>query len=203
MELDMIVEVPKGSRNKYEFDPMAGRSGSTGCSSPPPAIPPTTAISPRPSPRTATRSTPWSSLDEPTFPGCEIHVRSVGVFWMRDEEGPDVKILTVPAADPRFADIKDLADIPDYQLGEIWHFFEVYKDLEPGKDTDIRGWQDRTAAALAPTACTCRHLWARNSSTFNREAASRRAQAKSSRVMVLSHRITVRRPPERCQRPNC
>ena len=146
MELNMIVEVPKGSRNKYEFDPTVGRIRlnrmlftSTRYPTDYGYIPDTLAEDGDP-------LDAMVLLDEPTFPGCQIHVRSVGVFWMRDEEGPDAKILTVPASDPRFADINDLVDIPDHQLGEIRHFFEVYKDLEPGKDTDVRGWQDRTAA---------------------------------------------------------
>ncbi len=65
---------------------------------------------------------------------------------MRDEAGPDAKILTVPATDPRFAQVHDLGDVSEHQLAEIGHVFGVYKDLEPGKDTDVRGWQNRVAA---------------------------------------------------------
>ena len=85
-------------------------------------------------------------LDEPTFTGCLVLARPVGVFWMQDEHGPDAKILTVPARDPRYAATRDLADVPQYLAAEIGHFFDIYKELEPGKDTDVRGWQDRAAA---------------------------------------------------------
>jgi inorganic pyrophosphatase len=65
---------------------------------------------------------------------------------MSDEAGPDAKILAVPATDPRFADYRELRHLPEHFLAEIRHFFETYKDLEPGKGTDIRGWQDRPSA---------------------------------------------------------
>jgi inorganic pyrophosphatase len=76
----------------------------------------------------------------------------VGLFWMRDEHGPDAKILTVPAHDPRYENMRDLPDIPAHLLAEISHFFDVYKELEPGKGTDVRGWQDRAAAEQEITA---------------------------------------------------
>jgi len=85
-------------------------------------------------------------LEEATFPGCSIWVRPVGLFWMADEAGPDAKILAVPAHDPRFAAYRELRYMPEHLLSEIRHFFEIYKQLEPGKGTDIRGWQDRPSA---------------------------------------------------------
>ena len=85
-------------------------------------------------------------LDDPTFPGCLVAVRPVAVFWMTDEKGPDAKVLTVPSADPRMGGIRDLADVPPYLTAEIGHFFDIYKELEPGKSADVRGWMDRTEA---------------------------------------------------------
>ena len=82
-------------------------------------------------------------LDEPTFPGCHVRARPIGVFHMRDEAGPDEKILAVPARDPRWASIRDLTDLrgmQDHLLEEIAHFFEVYKDLEPGKWVRVGSW---------------------------------------------------------------
>jgi inorganic pyrophosphatase len=70
----------------------------------------------------------------------------VGVFIMRDEAGQDAKLLCVPATDPRVDDVDDLKDVPDYELNEIAHFFAIYKALEPGKNTDVEGWQGRVAA---------------------------------------------------------
>jgi len=80
------------------------------------------------------------------------HRAAVAVFWMADEHGPDAKILAVPARDPRYEQLRDLADVPPHLLAEISHFFDVYKELEPGKDTDVRGWQDRGAAEREITA---------------------------------------------------
>jgi inorganic pyrophosphatase len=75
-----------------------------------------------------------------------ISVRPVAVFWMHDEHGPDAKILCVPANDSRYVHIQDLLDVDVHVLGEIGHFFDVYKDLDPGKGTDTRGWETRAHA---------------------------------------------------------
>lgn len=79
-------------------------------------------------------------VSEPTFPRCLVTARPIGVLWMSDEHGPDAKLLCVPDPDPRFADIVDIGDLDQHLLREIWHFFDVYKTLEPGKFTSIRGW---------------------------------------------------------------
>jgi inorganic pyrophosphatase len=85
-------------------------------------------------------------LEAPTFPGCRVGVRTIGVFWMHDEHGPDAKLLCVPADDPRWSDTVSIEDLPQHLLNEISHFFGVYKDLEPDKQTDVRGWEDRESA---------------------------------------------------------
>jgi inorganic pyrophosphatase len=85
-------------------------------------------------------------LEEPAFPGCAVTARPVGVFWLTDEKGADAKVLAVPAHDPRYAEVRDLGDVPGHLLDEIGHFFDIYKELEPDKGTDVRGWQDRAAA---------------------------------------------------------
>jgi inorganic pyrophosphatase len=85
-------------------------------------------------------------LEEPTFPGCLVTVRPVAVFWMADERGPDAKLLGVAAHDVRKSRIRDLEDVPRHLLNEIGHFFDIYKELEPGKSTDVRGWMDRAEA---------------------------------------------------------
>ena len=76
-------------------------------------------------------------LDEPTFPGCLINCRIIGMFRMRDEKGADDKVLCVPATDPRMAHLHDIEDVPEFDRLEIQHFFEVYKALEPGKEVEI------------------------------------------------------------------
>ena len=142
----MVVEIPAGSRNKYEMDHETGRINLD---------------------RTLFTATTYPTdygyvedtaaedgdpldaivlLEEPTFPGCGIRVRPIGVFWMHDEKGPDAKLLCVPADDPRWQDTETISDLAPHLLSEISHFFDVYKDLEPGKHTDVRGWQDRDDA---------------------------------------------------------
>jgi inorganic pyrophosphatase len=75
-----------------------------------------------------------------------VMVRPIALFWLHDEDGPDAKVLTVCSHDPRKAAIRDLGDVPAHLLNEIGHFFDIYKELEPGKSTDVRGWQDRAEA---------------------------------------------------------
>lgn len=148
MEVEVFVEIPQGSRNKYEVDHVSGRLRldrmlftSTRYPLDYGFIPDTLAEDGDP-------LDVMVMLDEPTFPGCLVAARPVGVFWMSDEHGPDAKILSVPARDPRYASVRDLADVPEYLRAEIGHFFEIYKQLEPGKGTDVRGWQDGAAAEL-------------------------------------------------------
>jgi len=151
VNIDVVVEIPKGSRNKYEMDHETGlirldRMLFTSTRYPLDYgfIPGTLAEDGDP-------LDVLIMLDEPTFPGCRVRVRPVAVFWMRDEHGPDAKIFSVPAHDPRAAAIADLNDIPTYLTAEIGHFFDIYKEIEPGKATDVRGWQDRAAAEQAIT----------------------------------------------------
>jgi inorganic pyrophosphatase len=145
MEFEAVIEVPKGSRNKYEMNHKTGvieldRELFTATRYPADYgfIPHTLAGDGDP-------LDVLVLLDEPTFPGCHIKCRPLAVFWMHDEKGPDAKILAVPANDPRVT-WDDLDDVPEYVRMEIGHFFEIYKDLEPGKSTDTRGWADKAAA---------------------------------------------------------
>lgn len=85
-------------------------------------------------------------VTSPTVPGCVIDARVVGVLSMADDKGVDNKLLAVPVRDPRFHQIRDLADVPHHTLREIEHFFRTYKDLE-GKQTVIQGWAGATEAA--------------------------------------------------------
>jgi inorganic pyrophosphatase len=78
----------------------------------------------------------------PLFPGVGVKVRPVGVFHMTDDGGGDAKVIAVPAGDPRWDDIQDVNDIPEFTRKEIEHFFEHYKDLEPGKWVKLLGWGD-------------------------------------------------------------
>ncbi|HWE57813.1 MAG TPA: inorganic diphosphatase [Acidimicrobiales bacterium] len=145
MEVEVVIEIPKGTRNKYEADESGtiwlDRMLFTSTRYPEDYgyVPGTLAEDGDP-------VDAMVLLDEPTFPGCHIHARPIGVFRMRDEEGVDAKLLCVLARDARWQHVLDLPDLPDHQLTEIAHFFEIYKDLEPGKSTEPGGWAGRTDA---------------------------------------------------------
>ncbi|WP_460810477.1 inorganic diphosphatase [Nocardioides salsibiostraticola] len=146
LEFDVLVEIPKGERNKYEVDHESGRMRLD---------------------RMLFTSTQYPSdygyientlgqdgdpldalvlLGQPTFPGCLIKCRAIGMFRMTDEAGGDDKVLCVPASDPRQAHLKDIHDVSKFDRLEIQHFFEVYKDLEPNKSVEGADWVDREAA---------------------------------------------------------
>jgi inorganic pyrophosphatase len=84
-------------------------------------------------------------VEEPTFPGCRVVARPIGVLRMRDDKGPDDKIVAVPAADPRFAQVHDLDHVSGHWQREIEMFFRTYKLLEE-RETEIYGWDGREAA---------------------------------------------------------
>lgn len=157
-EIDVMIEIPRGSRNKYEWDHERGvmrldRRLFTATVYPADYgfVPDT--LSEDTDPLDA-----LVLLDEPTFPGCFVTARPVGVFWMTDDAGPDAKLLCVPAGDPRWARVTDLDELPKHLTEEIQHFFDVYKALEPGKYSSTRGWQGAEAARAEIEACRVR--WA-------------------------------------------
>jgi inorganic pyrophosphatase len=146
LAVEVVIEVPRGSRNKYEFDHerhvlhLDRRLFSATVY---PAdygfIPDTLAEDGDPLDALVL-------LEEPVFPGCWVRARPVGIFWMEDEKGPDAKIICVPLGDPRWDQVRDLGDMPTHLRSEIHHFFDVYKALEPGKSTSTTGFEGREAA---------------------------------------------------------
>jgi inorganic pyrophosphatase len=92
-------------------------------------------------------------LEEPTFPGCLIRCRAIGMFRMRDEKGLDDKVLCVASTDPRMSSLADIDDVAEFDRLEIQHFFEVYKALEPGKEVEIGGWVGRAQAEKEIEIC--------------------------------------------------
>ncbi|MEY3310652.1 MAG: hypothetical protein RL107_788 [Actinomycetota bacterium] len=141
-----VIEIPKGSRNKYEVDHETGRvyldrvlfttfvyptdygyfENTLGLDGDPVDV--------------------LVLLDYPLFPGVGLTVRPVAVFNMTDDGGSDAKVIAVLEKDPRWAHIQDIDDIPEFTKKEIEHFFEHYKDLEPGKWVKTEGWQGRAEA---------------------------------------------------------
>ncbi len=156
MDVEVIIEVPQGSRKKYEMDPASGRVRLDRMLFTSTRYPVDYGFIPGTLAEDGDPLDAMVLLGEPAFPGCHVTGRPVGVFWMSDEHGPDAKILTVPARDPRYEQVRDLADVPTHLLAEISHFFDVYKELEPGKDTDVRGWQGLAAAEQEISASTVR-----------------------------------------------
>jgi len=145
--VDVIVEIPKGSRNKYEYDPvkkmmrldrMLFSSIHYPCDY---GFFPDT-IAPDGDPLDA-----LVLLSQPTFPGCLIEIRPIGVLKCFDEKGIDDKIVCVPPNDPNWKDVHSLDDIRPHLRKEIEHFFTVYKQLE-NKKAGVEGWGD-VAAAIA------------------------------------------------------
>ena len=146
MDVEVTIEIPKGQRNKYEVDHETGRIRldrmlftSTRYPSDYGFIEDTLADDGDPLDALVL-------LEEPTFPGCLITCRVIGMFRMRDEKGLDDKVLCVPATDPRMAHLRDISDVPAFDRLEIQHFFEVYKEIEPGKSVQGAAWADRAAA---------------------------------------------------------
>jgi len=137
--VEALVEVPKGSRNKYEFDKSIQRIRLDRVLYSPLHYPADYGFI------LNTLAEDGDPLDvlivtyEPTFPGCIVPIRPVGVLDMQDEHGRDQKILAVPVVDPRFEEVQDLSGLPRHLLLEIEHFFAVYKTLEK-KPTEILGW---------------------------------------------------------------
>ena len=143
MDFDVLVEIPKGQRNKYEVDHKTGRIRLD---------------------RTLFTATQYPAdygfiegtlgqdgdpldalvlIQEPTFPGCLVRARAIGMYRMTDEKGRDDKVLCVPADDPRQEHLRDIHHLGEFDRMEIQHFFTVYKDLEPGKSVEGATWVGR------------------------------------------------------------
>ena len=147
MEFDVVIEIPRGSRNKYEADHDSGLIRLD---------------------RTLFTSTQYPAdygyiedtlgedgdpLDalvlihgSPLFPGVLVTCRAIGMFRMTDEKGGDDKVLCVPAGDPRQEHLRDLHHLPEFDRLEIEHFFLIYKQLEPGKSVEGASWAGRVEA---------------------------------------------------------
>jgi inorganic pyrophosphatase len=152
VDFDVVIEIPKGQRNKYEMDHETGRIRldrmlftSTRYPADYGFIEDTLADDGDPLDALVI-------LEEPTFPGCLIKCRAIGMFRMRDEMGLDDKVLCVPATDPRMEWLRDISNVPEFDRLEIQHFFEVYKELEPGKSVAGGEWAPRAAAEEAIVA---------------------------------------------------
>ena len=143
--VDVFIEIPKGSRNKYEYDDIKKVVrfdrmifSSMHYPSDYGFVTETLALDGDP-------IDAMVLVSEPTFPGCLIEVKVIGLFKMYDEKGPDAKLLCVPVRDPIWNKMNSLEDVNPHLLSEIEHFFQVYKDLEQ-KKVGVEGWEDKEVA---------------------------------------------------------
>ncbi|MDI3256488.1 MAG: inorganic diphosphatase [Kyrpidia sp.] len=138
--VDAFIEIPTGSQNKYEYDKQKGVFRLDRVLYSPMHYPTEYGYIPE------TLAEDGDPLDIlvlttfPTFPGCVIESRVVGVLLMTDDKGKDEKLLGVPTEDPRWKQVQSLNDVPPHILDEIAHFFSVYKHLE-GKQVTVEGWK--------------------------------------------------------------
>ncbi len=146
MDFDVAIEIPQGQRNKYETDHETGRIWLDRMLFTATRYPADYGFVPGTMGNDGDPLDAVVLLQEPTFPGCMIRCRAIGMFCMKDEEGPDDKIVCVPATDPRWDYLQGLDDMPDFHRLEIQHFFETYKDLEPGKLVESSQWAGRAEA---------------------------------------------------------
>lgn len=143
--IDVLIEIPKGSRNKYEYDKVKKVVrydrmifSSMHYPSDYGFVPETLALD----------GDPLDALvlvSDPTFPGCLIEVKPLGLFRMYDEKGPDAKLLCVPVRDPIWNKLNSIEEVNPHIIKEIEHFFRVYKDLEE-KKVGIEGWENKDSA---------------------------------------------------------
>jgi len=142
----VIVEIPKGSRNKYELDHETGRIRLDRMLFSPVHYPTDYGFVPDTLAEDGDPLDAMVAVSEPTFPGCVIPVKPIALFKMRDEKGiddkgPDQKLLVVPLTDPHWNYIHRIDQVPPHLLREIEHFFTVYKQLED-KTVEAYGWRD-------------------------------------------------------------
>ena len=144
-----VIEIPMGSRNKYEYEKSTGAIVLDRVLSSPFFYPVNYGFIPQ----------TWYDDDDPldimvysrypVVPGCVVESRPIGLLRMKDEKGVDDKLLAVPTADPSFKNVADLTDVPSAVLDEISHFFKRYKDLEKGKYSEVVGWFEKEEAVKA------------------------------------------------------
>ncbi|MGQ0563381.1 MAG: inorganic diphosphatase [Gemmatimonadota bacterium] len=155
-ELRIFVEIPNGSRNKYELDKDTGLLKLDRLLYSSVHYPGDYGFIPR------TLADDGDPLDvivittEPTFPGCLVDVRPIGVFEMSDDKGLDEKVLCVSLSDPLRAEYRSLKSVRPHYLREVEHFFAVYKELE-GKRTEVLGWSDIERAHEVIVDCLKRY----------------------------------------------
>jgi inorganic pyrophosphatase len=143
---EAVIEIPRGSRNKYEVDHETGRVHLDRVLYTPFVYPVDYGYFDKTLGGDGDPLDALVLLEFPVFPGVVVNVRAVGVLPMEDDGGMDEKILCVPAKDKRWEHIQDIGDVAQQTKNEIAHFFEHYKDLEPGKWVKLGQWANKAEA---------------------------------------------------------
>jgi inorganic pyrophosphatase len=154
--IETFIEIPRGARNKYEYDDTIGviRLNRVLYSSV--HYPTDYGFIPGTLAEDGDHLDVLVIVDEPTFPGCHVLTRPIGVLDMVDEKGEDQKVLAVPIGDPRFDLVADIDDISPHWLREIENFFDTYKTLE-NVQTVVRGWEHSDQAMKVIEECRTRY----------------------------------------------
>ena len=174
--MNVVVEIPRGSRNKYELDKQTGMFKLDRLLYSSVHYPGDYGFFPQ---TYAQDDDPLDAIvmtTVPTFPGCVIEVRPIGIFRMTDRDEMDEKVLCVPARDPLYDEYRGLGDVAPHYLKEVEHFFTIYKDLE-GIRVHPMGWEDETSARGVIVECMARYAVKRQAdvvAAIARQAAAER-----------------------------
>ena len=144
-DLTCFVEIPKGSRNKYELDEQLQAIKLDRFLFSSVVYPTDYGFIPQTCGEDGDPLDAMVCVSEPTFPGCVIAVKAIAVFRMSDDKGQDDKVLCVPHEDPGWNHMEQLDDLPSQLRTEIEHFFSIYKQPE-GKEVVVDGWYGRDEA---------------------------------------------------------
>jgi inorganic pyrophosphatase len=155
MVVQAIIEIPAGSQNKYEYDHRTHRVRLDRVLYSPFHYPAEYGFVPDTVAEDGDPIDIIVLLSQPTFPGCELRARLIGLLEMEDDKGVDDKLLAVAADDPRYDTVTRLQDVSPHTLREIAHFFESYKALE-GKSVRVDRWLEADAAVATLNACRAR-----------------------------------------------
>jgi inorganic pyrophosphatase len=163
--MNVVVEIPRGSRNKYELDKQTGMFRLDRLLYSSVHYPGDYGFFPQ---TYAQDDDPLDAIvmtTVPTFPGCVIEVRPIGIFRMTDRDEMDEKVLCVPARDPLYDEYRDLGDVAPHFLKEVEHFFTIYKDLE-GVRVHPMGWDNERSARTTIVEAMARYAVKRQAETI-------------------------------------
>jgi inorganic pyrophosphatase len=151
-----VIEIPKGSRNKYEYDHETNAIKLDRFLYSSVVYPTDYGFIPDTLSQDGDPLDVMVCVSEPTFPGCVIEVKPIALFRMEDDKGLDDKVLAVPCSDPNWNHLEKLDDLAPQLQDEIEHFFSIYKNLEQ-KDVKVDGWYSREDAIAEIKASRERH----------------------------------------------